>query len=113
MALPGFGPYTARSVSSLAFGEPVGVVDGNVIRVLSRLFNSSEKWWLSSGKSFFQRKADACVQGVCSAKMNQALMELGALLCTPKNPQCFLCPLHSTCQSYREKNSSSKTYTET
>lgn len=99
MDLPGFGPYTARSVASLAFKEPVGVLDGNVIRVLSRLEDLKTEWWKPKGRQTLQDMADRWVQGVPSEIMNQALMELGATVCMPQNPACLLCPLQMNCKA--------------
>ena len=97
LELPGFGPYTARAVSSLAFSEPVGVLDGNVIRVLSRLYNLRSKWWKSTERNKLQALADDLVQNHPSETVNQALMELGATICTPKSPKCILCPWLNEC----------------
>jgi A/G-specific adenine glycosylase len=91
--LPGFGPYTAAAVASLAFGEAVPLVDGNVARVFARLYKLSgdareQSWALAA------RELPAKTPG----EFNEALMELGALVCTPRNPQCLLCPLRSVCE---------------
>jgi A/G-specific adenine glycosylase len=93
LALPGVGPYTAAAVAALAFGERVGVVDGNVRRVLARFYAledpSPQALW---------RLADALVEGVDPAAWNQALMDLGALVCTPRRPRCGDCPLSPSCR---------------
>jgi A/G-specific adenine glycosylase len=99
---PGFGPYTSRSVASLAFDEPVGVVDGNVIRVLARFEAADWQWWKTSDRAVIQSHADAWVQGLPSSQMNQALMELGRTICTPKSPSCLLCPIQRQCQSSKD-----------
>lgn len=99
MELPGFGPYTARAVSSLAFGERAGVVDGNVIRVMSRYHGWAVPWWNPKDKKLFQDKTDELVKSEDPSLINQALMELGATVCTPHNPVCLLCPLQSNCQA--------------
>lgn len=99
--LPGFGPYTSRSVASLAFEESVGVVDGNVIRVLSRFEAADWEWWQSRTRHVIQEKADAWVQGFSSRDMNQALMELGRTICTPRSPTCLLCPLRPGCAAFQ------------
>jgi len=136
LALPGIGRYTAGAICSIAFNQPTPILDGNVIRVLTRLFgvdgDPREKqtnlrlWSManaavefasqsegsvarlsngrSSGSSARRAKADAAsslpfsVSGACSA-LNQALMELGALVCTPKQPSCARCPLHAECRA--------------
>ncbi len=99
LEFPGFGPYTARSVASLAFGEDVGVVDGNVIRVLARVEGEDWLWWNAKTRGEIQARADAWVKGVASQDMNQALMELGRTICTPKSPHCRLCPISKNCVS--------------
>jgi A/G-specific adenine glycosylase len=101
LELPGFGPYTARAVASIAFGEPVGVLDGNVIRVICRFDGNADEWWKTSVRRHLQERADAIVQGTQPEIMNQALMELGATICTPQSPTCFLCPIRSGCQAYK------------
>lgn len=99
---PGFGPYTARSVASLAFDESVGVVDGNVIRVLSRVYGKDWRWWEGKTRAAIQTVADEWVQGVSSYEMNQAIMELGRTICTPKSPSCLLCPLRPECTAFKK-----------
>lgn len=96
----GFGPYTARSVASLAFDESVGVVDGNVIRVLSRYLGEAWDFWQSSVRNQIQEEADRWVEGVSSRDMNQALMELGRTICMPRTPTCLLCPLRNSCVAF-------------
>ncbi|MCB9073787.1 MAG: A/G-specific adenine glycosylase [Bdellovibrionaceae bacterium] len=100
---PGFGPYTARAVTSFAFNEPVGVVDGNVVRVLSRLFDVSCDWWTTKGRNVLQNFADQLVQSTQDSHANQALMELGATICTPKTPTCALCPWSADCLALQNK----------
>ena len=95
--LPGFGPYTARAVSSLAFGEKVGVVDGNVIRVLSRYYGLAGPWWTTAERNIYQTKIDAWVEKEDPSLINQAVMDLGATICTPQSPACLLCPLSKKC----------------
>jgi A/G-specific adenine glycosylase len=99
MQLPGFGPYTSRAVASLAFAEPVGVVDGNVIRVLSRLLDLDLEWWKPKVRDQIQVQADRLAQAVKdSSVVNQGLMELGATICTPStSPSCLICPWTSAC----------------
>lgn len=101
---PGFGPYTSRAVSSLAFSENVGVLDGNVIRVLSRKENLFLDWWKTKGRNQLQSLADASVQGAPSEIINQALMELGATICLPKTPKCLLCPWIKSCKGFDKNN---------
>lgn len=101
LELPGLGPYTARAVSSIAFGEKVGVVDGNVIRVLSRLRAETWEWWKPKVRDRIQTLADEWTQSVPSHEANQALMELGRTICTPKSPSCLLCPLSKDCKAHK------------
>ena len=96
-AYPGFGPYTSKAVSSIAFGEPVSVLDGNVIRVLCRHEGLSIAWWKNTDS--LEEIADRWRQNLPSGDMNQAFMELGAVICTPRNPLCSICPIHTTCQA--------------
>jgi A/G-specific adenine glycosylase len=95
--LPGFGPYTARAVSSLAFDEKTGVLDGNVIRVLSRMYGRAVEYWKPAGRNELQDIADTLAQIDHPADLNQGMMELGATVCTPVNPACLLCPWQKKC----------------
>ncbi len=99
---PGFGPYTSRAVSSLAFGEHCGVLDGNVIRFLSRFYGLSVEWWKPKARAELQALSDAIVQHGPPQDLNQALMEIGATICTPKSPSCFLCPVSKNCVALSE-----------
>jgi len=97
----GFGPYTSKSVSSIAYGEPVSVVDGNVVRVLCR----HEGWLFDWKKEIkkIEKKADEWRKNLNSGDFNQALMELGATLCTPRSPLCLKCPVKRTCFAFENK----------
>ncbi len=97
MEYPGFGPYTARAVSSFAFLEQVGVLDGNVIRVFSRKNNLAVEWWRPQVRSSLQEVVDKFVTAGPSHELNQALMELGSQICTPKSPHCIMCPWMHSC----------------
>ncbi len=99
LSLPGVGPYTAAAIASFAFRLPYAVVDGNVSRVLSRLFDESTPINSSAGKKLFQDLADKCLSTKRPDLHNQAMMELGALVCSPRNPSCNTCPLASHCLS--------------
>ncbi len=101
MKYPGFGPYTSRAVASLAFGESVGVLDGNVIRVLCRFYDLSIPWWKTIERNRLQNLSDQWAAGVDPRDLNQALMELGATICTPKSPSCAMCPLRLGCQGLK------------
>jgi A/G-specific adenine glycosylase len=103
LKIPGFGPYTSRAVSSICFEEKAGVLDGNVIRVFTRYLGLKWEWWKPKERKELQRLADDFAQVAKPSIWNQALMELGASLCTPQKPACLLCPLKSSCQSF-EKN---------
>jgi A/G-specific adenine glycosylase len=91
--LPGIGRYTAAAIASIAFGEPVAVLDGNVERVLARMFGRA-----SSRETAWQR-AETLLDRARPGDFNQAMMELGATICTPRAPQCLLCPLNAWCES--------------
>jgi A/G-specific adenine glycosylase len=97
MQLPGIGPYTARAIASLAFGESVAVVDGNVFRVLSRLFGDATPIDSSPARAHYQARADGLLGAHPPGEFNQAIMELGALVCTPRAPLCTQCPLRADC----------------
>jgi A/G-specific adenine glycosylase len=101
--LKGIGDYTAAAISSFAFNLPHAVVDGNVFRVLSRFFNIDTPIDTATGKKQFLSLAEELIDGRFPAIHNQAIMELGALVCTPKNPNCGACPLNTTCQARAEK----------
>ena len=97
--LPGIGPYTAAAIASIAFGQPHAVVDGNVYRVLSRLFDIALPINSDEGVKTFAALADELLDRNHPGRHNQAMMELGALLCTPQNPDCPACPLRHHCLS--------------
>jgi A/G-specific adenine glycosylase len=100
--LPGFGPYTSRAVATFAFGEKVGVLDGNVIRILSRRFGLPVQHWLPKERQVLQAIADNLAQVKKADILNQAMMELGATICTPQSPSCLLCPWSSRCVARKE-----------
>jgi len=95
--LPGFGAYTAGAVASIAFGERTPLVDGNVARVLSRHAALRESPQSTVGKAQLWKLADQLVPANRPGDFNQALMELGALVCTPRRPTCLLCPVQRDC----------------
>ena len=120
LALPGIGRYTAGAICSIAFNQPTPILDGNVIRVLTRIFgiaeNPQEKktnarlWQLAEELVGARRSASPPRRGrghsrrvnhSCS-HLNQSLMELGALVCTPRNPQCRICPVKKLCVAFAE-----------
>lgn len=95
--LPGIGPYTAAAIASIAFGLPHAVVDGNVYRVLSRLYDIDIPINTDEGSKTFAALADELLDRDHPGRHNQALMEFGALHCVPKNPACPTCPLREHC----------------
>ncbi|MGF1532266.1 MAG: A/G-specific adenine glycosylase [Bernardetiaceae bacterium] len=99
--LKGIGDYTAAAIASFAFGERVAVVDGNVYRVLARVFGKSEDISAHQGKKVFAQLAQELIQHAESpSTYNQAIMEFGATHCTPKQPQCGTCPFRGTCVAF-------------
>ncbi len=110
LALPGIGRYTAGAISSIAFNQAAPILDGNVIRVLTRLFGikgdpggtstNARLWALAEGLVRLASKAGVAGDRQCSS-FNQALMELGALVCTPAQPKCPLCPIIAQCVAQR------------
>src|SRR6476661_5468140 len=102
-ALPGIGPYTAAAIAAIAFGRPTMPVDGNIERVVSRLFAVEEP--LPQAKPLIRQLASTLLGPTCAGDEKasragdsaQALMDLGASICTPKKPACALCPLNSDC----------------
>jgi A/G-specific adenine glycosylase len=101
LSVPGIGRYTAGAVASIAFGEPVGLVDGNVARVLARVF-AIEDDMRKAGMRRAEALADAIVAARDPGSWNQALMELGATICTPQRPSCEACPIASSCRARAE-----------
>lgn len=92
LKLPGIGPYTAAAVASIAFSQPIACVDGNIRRVMARqsaqpapTVNQTQQW------------ADDCLEPLRPGDWNQALMELGATVCKPRQPSCEVCPIHESC----------------
>jgi A/G-specific adenine glycosylase len=101
--LKGVGAYTAAAISSICFGEAKAVVDGNVYRVLSRVFGIKTAIDSTKGKKEFQLVADELLDKKNPGDHNQAVMEFGARQCTPKNPDCGACPLEEICVARRKK----------
>lgn len=95
--LPGVGRYTAGAVASIAFDRPEPIVDGNVARVLSRIHGLREDVKSSAGRARLWEEAERLVRGRAPGDLNQALMELGATLCTPRAPACPRCPVRRAC----------------
>lgn len=101
--LPGVGDYTAAAIASFAFGLKHPVVDGNVKRVLSRFGGYEGSIDEPSGHKEILALATKLMKGSSPADFNQAIMNFGALVCTPKNPQCTACPLSKKCYAYRNE----------
>lgn len=99
--LKGVGPYTAAAVASMAFHEPRAVVDGNVHRVLSRLFGIEEAPGNYRNSSRILQEAEKLLDREDPGTHNQAIMELGALVCTPAQPDCPSCPLQDLCHAHK------------
>ncbi len=102
LSLPGVGDYIASAVQSIAFGRDHAVVDGNVKRVLSRLFLMETPVNHASAHNAYKKTAETLLFREDPGSFNQAVMELGALICTPKNPDCQGCPLSGHCLAHRE-----------
>jgi A/G-specific adenine glycosylase len=100
--LKGVGPYTAGAILSIAYGIPQPAVDGNVMRVMSRILSI----WADIAKPSSRKVFESAVRELIShddpSSFNQALMELGALICTPTSPSCLLCPVRDHCQAFEE-----------
>jgi A/G-specific adenine glycosylase len=110
--LPGIGDYTSAAIASIAFGESIAVVDGNVERVLLRLTGQPQVK-TAAGRAFVQTQANALVprrrmnpQGNAAGDHNQAMMELGATICLPRAPLCLHCPVHAMCRTHGEHTTS-------
>lgn len=108
LKFPGVGPYTAAAIASITFGEKSAVVDGNVVRILARLTNDDQKFSDNSKAiKAFTPVADALISEASHpGDHNQAMMELGATVCTKANPQCLLCPVRPHCTGYEKGNAS-------
>lgn len=97
--LPGVGRYTAAAIASIAFGRDEPTLDGNIRRVLSRYFNVTEDARSKAGEQLLWSLAAQYLPSGYAGEYNQALMDLGASLCTPKSPDCPHCPLEDGCQA--------------
>ena len=97
----GIGDYTASAIGSICFNLPEGVVDGNVYRLISRVFGINDPININASKRKFKEKVNFLIKGFDSGLFNQAMMEFGALQCIPSNPKCNICPLKRICFSYK------------
>jgi A/G-specific adenine glycosylase len=100
LALKGVGNYTAAAIGSFAFGLPLAVVDGNVMRVLSRFLGIDEPIDQPAGKKIFEQQAAEMLGKADPALYNQAIMDLGATICKPQQPECQDCPLRKKCHAH-------------
>lgn len=101
LALKGVGRYTAGAISSIAFNEPRPIVDGNVLRVLARVYAVGRAIDVPKNREEFWELEEKLIPKGHAREFNQALMELGALVCTPKNPRCGACPLKTDCKAFK------------
>jgi A/G-specific adenine glycosylase len=101
-ALPGVGDYTAAAVGSIAFGLPFAVLDGNVLRVVARVANDASDISAGRTRERFRAIAQQWLDPGEPGQFNQALMELGATVCLPRNPLCLVCPLAARCRARQE-----------
>lgn len=102
LELPGIGPYTAAAIASFAWNLPHAVVDGNVFRVIARYFGNPTPVDSTEGKRWFQTKAQELLSKENPAPYNQAIMDFGATICTPRQPDCAHCPLQKNCAAFQE-----------
>lgn len=99
--VPGIGPYTAGAILSIAFNLPIPLVDGNVMRVFARIFGWEKEIKKKESQLFFWEKARTWVEDADSPRiLNQALMELGATVCTKSSPKCLMCPVQKNCAAF-------------
>ena len=99
--LKGVGDYTASAISSICFNEKKAVLDGNVFRILSRIFEIDSPINLSSSRKIFKQKADFLIAEKRYGDYNQAIMDFGSLICKPKNPLCSACVVSKLCKSFK------------
>ncbi|WP_240731507.1 A/G-specific adenine glycosylase [Hymenobacter radiodurans] len=101
LQLKGVGQYTAAAIASFAYDEQVAVLDGNVYRVLARVFGISADIAAPASRKVFQQLADSLIPAASPAEFNQAIMEFGAIQCTPLKPDCLFCPLQGQCFAFQ------------
>jgi len=97
--LPGIGEYTAAAIASICWDQPYIALDGNIIRIVSRVFNIDSPFSYSSGKAIFKTMGQEFVSKDRPGDFNQALMDLGASICLPKSPRCDQCPILGFCEA--------------
>jgi A/G-specific adenine glycosylase len=101
--LPGIGPYTAAAIASMALQMPLAVLDGNVIRVLTRVFALSDDVRSTATRNTVREWMEKLLDIHCPGDFNEAVMELGAIICTPRNPRCAACPLQKVCRAFAQQ----------
>jgi A/G-specific adenine glycosylase len=101
LKLRGVGQYTAAAIASFAYDEKVAVLDGNVFRVLARVFGVTQDIAAPASRKVFQQLADTLIPADQPAEFNQAIMEFGAIQCTPAKPDCLFCPLQTECYAFQ------------
>lgn len=101
LKLRGVGQYTAAAIASFAYDEQVAVLDGNVFRVLARVFGLTQDIAVPASRKVFQQLADTLIPAEQPAEFNQAIMEFGAIQCTPAKPDCLFCPLQQQCFAFQ------------
>ena len=99
LKLPGIGPYTAATLAAICFDEATNIVDGNVERVISRIFKIEAP--LPKARPEYRRMAATLAPKKRPGDYGQALMDLGATICTPRNPKCDLCPWQKDCAAHK------------
>lgn len=102
LSLKGVGPYTAGAILSIAYGKQEPAVDGNVMRVISRIFEIDEDIMKPKTRKTFEAILYELIDPKHASAFNQGLMEIGALVCTPKKPMCLLCPLQEFCEAHKD-----------
>ncbi|MBT2572392.1 A/G-specific adenine glycosylase [Bacillus sp. ISL-51] len=100
--LKGVGPYTKGAVLSIAYNKPIPAVDGNVMRVMSRILSIWDDIAKPKTRTIFEQAVKAFISHEKPSEFNQGLMELGAIICTPKSPSCLLCPVQHHCSAFSE-----------
>jgi len=100
--LKGVGDYTASAIASICYNEPVAVLDGNVFRVLARVFGIDTPINTTAGRKIFKEKAELNLKRTQPGRYNQAIMDFGAMQCKPKKPDCASCPLQADCVAFQQ-----------
>lgn len=108
LKLPGIGSYTAGAIMSIAYNKPYSALDGNVIRVLSRYLNIDKDMRIESNKKELNRINQSYIEQATPHIYTQAMMELGATICKPKQPKCDMCPIQEHCMAFELGNQSER-----